>query len=81
MFSNLMDTDHDFARVNMLDSIERKILETYHNTLSACLEKLLYIAKEKIQIQLQTDRTALHESVSLLSAAINHTGVASVSHS
>lgn len=76
-----MDTDQEFARVQYFNNIEREILETYYTVLSTCFEKLLYLAKQKISTQGSKDNAAFTpESISLLSTAINETGITLVRH-
>ncbi len=71
MFSHLMDSDSDFARVNQINEIEKEVLETYETVLSSCLEKLLYLAEKIQNLALKDNAVSSRENATFISQAVN----------
>ena len=77
-FSTLMDTDSNLVYMNQINKVEKELLCTFQNVLHSCLEKLLFLANVKIQVK--DNSNSVRESFFFLSAALDHTGIGSVSH-
>lgn len=76
-FSSMMDDRNDFDRLKYFNGIEKEVLQRFFTTIQTCLNKLLYITKEKSQMSnLPLDS----KNAAMIGEVLHHMRVSTVSY-